>query len=201
MERQYNLLLSASKTVGNFYENVYSPVLQALPWLDKNDGLRSASEKVLGNLAFVAYDLSVYKQQNENQQSIKGLRARRKELESIYQKMQDELQPLLEMAPDQDGTWEKLQGMAVEWKELSHHNLLPHRLHKAVENYSGQRTKDEGELGISAGEAVLAKLMAEEIKSLIKKGESDHSIALEFGAEGHWLDRAFLHTLRSMQMT
>lgn len=33
MEKQYNCLLPTSKIVGSFYENVYSPVLQALPWL------------------------------------------------------------------------------------------------------------------------------------------------------------------------
>ena len=61
MEKQYNCLLSTFKIVGTFYENVYSPVLQALPWLDKEDGLKTASEKILVNLAFFAYDVSAYK--------------------------------------------------------------------------------------------------------------------------------------------
>ena len=73
MEKLYKRLLSTSKSVGNFYENVYSPVLQALPWLDKKDDLKTASEKVLGNLAFVAYDLSVYKERKEIRKTSKSL--------------------------------------------------------------------------------------------------------------------------------
>lgn len=199
MEEEYKRLLSTSNTVGNFYENVYSPVLQTLPWLDKEDGLKTASEKVLGNLAFLAYDLSAYKHQKVSKQTTERLRARGKELQSIYQKMQDELRPLRAMAPDGNGTWDKLQEMAVEWKELSHHNLLPHRMHHAVEYYFAQGAKDVGEPHISAGEAVLAKLIAKEVKFLIEKGESDHAIALVFGTEGHWMDRTFLNTLRSIR--
>ncbi|WP_411027470.1 hypothetical protein, partial [Salmonella sp. s54925] len=63
MENQYNQLLSISKTVSAFYENVYAPVLQTLPWIDKGDGFKIASEKVLGNIAFPAYEISSYKNQ------------------------------------------------------------------------------------------------------------------------------------------
>ena len=191
MEKQYNRLLSTSKIVGTFYENVYSPVLQALPWLDKEDGLKTASEKILGNLAFFAYDVSAYNNRDESKETIERLGARRKELEDIYEKMKDKLRPILAMAPDGNGTWEKLQEMALEWKELSHHNFLPHRMYHAVEYYFAQGAKNLGKPNVSAGEAFLAKLIAEEVKLLIEKGESDHAIALVFGTEGHWLDNAF----------
>ena len=101
------------------------------------------------------------------------------------------------MVPDHEGTWQKLQEMTVEWRKLSHHQLLPHRLHQAVLYFFGQRVKDAGGPIISAGEAVLAKLLAKEIKFLITSEASDHRIASTFGAEGHWLDRAFLNLLRS----
>lgn len=196
MEKQYNRLLSTSKTVGAFYENVYSPVLQALPWLDKEDGLRTASEKVLGNTAFLAYEFSVYTHRKESERAAERLRTRRKQLESIYKKMQDEIRPLLAMTPDRDGTWDTLQEMALEWNDLSHYDLLPLRLHQAVEYYFAQGAKDVNEPNISGAETVLTKLMAKEIKLLIDKGESDHAIALAFGSEGHWLDRGFLNRLR-----
>ena len=86
----------------------------------------------------------------------------------------------------------------LNWKELSHHNFLPHRIYPVVEYYFAQGAKNLGEPNVSAREEFLAKLIAEEVKCLIEKGESDHAIALVFGTEGHWLDRAFLNTLRSI---
>lgn len=206
MESQYNQLLSTSKTVGAFYANVYAPVLQTLPWIDKGDGLKTASEKVLGNLSFPAYELSSYKNQKENQQTIERLRARCSELESIYQQMQDELRPLLATMPAEDRTWEKLQQMVPKWKNLSSSDLLSKSMHKAVQgSFSSPGDKamllasrTGGETGPEMGtaDAVLAKLMAEKIKSLHGKRESDHTIALTFGSHGFWLDRGFLNTIR-----
>ena len=51
-------------------------------------------------------------------------------------------------------------------------------------------------VNVSAGEAFLAKPIAEEVKVLIEKGESDHAVALVFVTEGNWFHRAFLNTLR-----
>lgn len=175
MESQYNQLLSTSKTVGAFYEDVYAPVLQTLPWIDTGDGLNTASEKVLGNLAFPAYELSSYKNQTD-ENLIEHLRARRSELESIYQKMQDELRPLIAKMPVKDQTWEKLQEMVPKWKNLSSSDLLPYNIHKAVEEFyaSSNPIQSSDMTGRSStspdvSTSVLGKLMADEIKSLHKK--------------------------------
>lgn len=205
MESQYNQLLSTSKTVSDFFENVYAPILQTLPWIDKEDGLKTASEKVLGNIAFPVYELSTYKSQKENQQTIDRLRVRCNELESIYQQMKDELQPVLAMMPAEDRTWEKLQEMILKWKNHSSSDLLSKDMHKAVhESFASVRTEEIPVIAAATGsatatgtaDAVLAKLIAEKIKSLHREGESDHSIALTFGYHGHWLDRGFLNTIR-----
>lgn len=123
------------------------------------------------------------------------LERRCKELESIYHTMQDELRPVLALVPNDD--WEILHDMVAEWVKLSHRNVLPHRMHQAVAYYFAQGAKNADKRPpISDGQEVLARLMAKEIKFLIEKGETDHAIALAFGTEGHWLDRAFLNTLR-----
>ena len=106
MEKQYNQLLAVSKTVGAFYENVYAPVMRTLPWLDRGDDFKMATEKVLGNLAFPSYELSSYKNKPENPGTMALLRARCNDLKSVYQNMQDELKPLLDNIPEQDRTWE-----------------------------------------------------------------------------------------------
>lgn len=208
MESQYNQLLSISKTVSAFFENVYAPILQTLPWIDKGDGLKTASEKVLGNIAFPAYELSTYKSQNENQQTIEHLRVRCNKLESIYQQMQDELQPVLAMMPAEDRTWEKLQEMIPKWKNYSSSDLLSKSMHKAIEesfasvSYKEIPATATALIPTATGTAtataddVLAKLMAEKITYLHREGESDHSIALTFGYYGYWLDRGFLNTIR-----
>lgn len=133
MESQYNQLLSLSKTVGAFYEDVYAPVLQALPWIDDGTGLKTASEKVLSNITFPTYELSNYKNQKASQQTIAKLRQRCDELESIYHTMQDELRPLLEKLPLNDRSWEKLKEMVPKWKNLNSSDALPLSMHQAVE--------------------------------------------------------------------
>ncbi|KAJ7388805.1 hypothetical protein OS493_035589 [Desmophyllum pertusum] len=134
MEQQYNQLLATSKTVGDFYQNVYAPVLQTLPWIDNGDGLKTASEQVLGNLAFPAFELSTYKNQKPDPKTIERLRARHVALETIYKNMQDELRPLLELLPANERTWENLQQMVPKWKDLNSSDLLPEDMLKAVED-------------------------------------------------------------------
>lgn len=206
MESQYNQLLAKSKTVSAFYENVYAPVLQTLPWIDDGNGLKTASEKVLGNIAFPAWELSSYKNQPENQKTINGLRSRCDQLDAIYKQMQAELQPLLAKMPPQDRTWEKLQAMVPQWKNLSGPNVLPNSMHKAVEDsfapsppvMKSRRAlaRADPAVKVSTDEDVLGKLMAEKIKSLHAKGDSDHAIAVTFGSHGFWLGRHFLNSLR-----
>ena len=208
MESQYNLLLSKSKTVGDFFENVYAPTLQTLPWIEKEDGLKTASEKVLGNIAFPAYELSSYKNQKETPETIERLRARCNELESIYQQMQDELKPILEMLPAEERTWEKMREMLPQWKNLSSSDLLSKSMHEAVrksfdpvEPVALSRSFGGREIAESHGPTahdILAKLMAKKIQALHREGKSDHSIAVTFGSHGFWLDRGFLNTIRPL---
>ncbi|KAL9985976.1 hypothetical protein ACROYT_G000027 [Oculina patagonica] len=211
MESQYNQLLAKSKTVSAFYENVYAPVLQTLPWIDDGNGLKTASEKVLGNIAFPAWELSTYKNQPEDQKTINTLRARCDQLDAIYKQMQDELQPVLNMIPNtQDRTWKNLQAMVPQWKNLTGPKPLPDSMHKAVEDSfalspnvmpvttSRRRTlaQPDPAVQVSSDEGVLGKLMAEKIKSLHAKGDSDHTIAVTFGSHGFWLGGHFLNSLR-----
>lgn len=207
MESQYNQLLSLSKTVSAFYENVYAPVLQTLPWIDDGTGLKTASEKVLGNIAFPAYELSTYKNQKADQQTLAKLRERCDELESVYHKMQDELRPLLEKLPPNERSWEKLQEMVPKWKKLNSSDALPLSMHQAVEESFFSRnmmmvmsathgTRRAATPAIPPDESLLGKLMAEKIKSMHAKGDSDHDIAVAFGSHGLWLERSFLHAIR-----
>lgn len=205
MENQYNQLLALSKTVGAFYENVYSPVIQTLPWIDKGEGLKTASEKVLGNLAFPAFEFSTYAHQKESQETIDCLRKRCDELQSIYQQMQNELRPLLDKLPPQDRTWEKLQEMVPKWKNVKSSDLLSFNMHRAVaESFASSSPGRAMELiavkasgpPISPSDAVLGKLMAEKIRLLHEKGESNHAISVAFGSHGMWLDSGFLNRLR-----
>ena len=206
MESQYNQLLSLSKTVGAFYEDVYAPVLQALPWIDDGTGLKTASEKVLSNITFPTYELSNYKNQKASQQTIAKLRQRCDELESIYHTMQDELRPLLEKLPLNDRSWEKLKEMVPKWKNLNSSDALPLSMHQAVEEsffsknmlmvMSATNFTRPAAPAVSPAESVLGKLMAEKIKSMHAQGKSDHDIAVEFGSHGLWLERSFLHAIR-----
>ena len=204
MEHQYNELLVLSKTVSNFYENVYAPVLQTLPWFDEGDGLKIASEKVLGNIAFPAYGMSTYKNKND-EASLNYLRARYDELKSIYEKMQSDLRPILSDLPPHDQNWQQLQKMIPIWQKISSSDLLPHSTHKAVHESFVSLSSNTGGFGAVltslpnddfGAEAALAKVMAAKIRSLHENGESDSSIALKFGSDGFWLDRAFLHRIR-----
>lgn len=131
MEKQYNQLLSLSKTVSDFYENVYAPVLQTLPWLDEGDSLKTASEKVLGNIAFYAYKQSSYNNKND-QETTSKLSTRCSELKLIYKKMQTDLRPILSDLPAEDQSWENLKKMIPKWKSMSSSDLLPLTTHKAV---------------------------------------------------------------------
>ncbi|CAB4016836.1 Hypothetical predicted protein [Paramuricea clavata] len=208
MENQYNELLSLSKIVSDFYENVYAPALQTLPWIDEGDGLKIASEKVLGNIAFPAYALSTHKNKND-QETFSHLRTRCNELKSIYDKMQNELRPILSDLPVHDQNWEKLKEMIPMWQGMSGSDVLPKSTHKAVHKSfvflsqnvaSGEMSTIDAD-GAAASdnakaEAALAKLIAEKIKFFHQQGKSDSSIALTFGSDGFWLDRGFLHSIR-----
>lgn len=199
MESLYNQLLAKSKTVGHFYENVYAPVLQTLPWID-NGNLTFASMEVLGNMAFPHHKLSSYKTQQENPILADGLSTRCKKLDRIYKQMQDELQPVLAKMPPQDRTWEKLQEMVPKWKNLCSSDVLPNSMHQAVEDSFAITSTTGGTKPLSSSvptdQEVLGKLMADKIKSLQAKGESDHAIAVTFGSSGYWLERSFLNSLR-----
>jgi hypothetical protein len=213
MENQYNELLTLSKTVSDFYENVYAPVLQTLPWFDEGDGLKVASEKVLGNIAFPAYEMSAYK--NKNDEETNHLRTRCNELKAIYDKMQKELRPILSDLPPNDQNWERLRKMIPIWKNMSNSDLLPHSVHKAVHEAfaflsSGNVASSpmctmadtaavETSLPSdeSQAEDVLAKMMSAKINSWHREGKSDFAIALKFGSDGFWLDRGFLHRIRN----
>lgn len=206
MESQFNQLLSLSKTVGAFYEDVYAPVLQALPWIDDGTGLKTASEKVLGNITFTVFELSTYKNQKTSQPTLVKLRQRCQELESIYHKMQDEMRPLLEKLPPSDRSWDKLKDMVPKWRNLSSSEVLPLSMHYAVEeSFSSKNmlmvmaatnfTRPAAPT-LPPDESMLGKLMAEKIKSMHAQGKSDHDIAVEFGSHGLWLERSFLHAIR-----
>ena len=203
MENQYNELLALSKTVSDFYENVYAPVLQTLPWYDEGDGLKIASEKVLGNIAFPVYEMSTYKNKND-EASLNYLRARCDELKSIYEKMQSDLRPILYELPPHDQNWDQLRKMIPIWQNISSSDLLPHSTHKAV--YESFVSLSSITSGFGAGvtsqpyddsgaEAALGKVMAAKIRSLKENGVPESSIALKFGSDGFWLDRAFLHRI------
>ena len=202
MEKQYNQLLALSKTVSAFYENVYAPVMQTLPWLVKGDDFKVATEKVLGNLAFPAYEISSYKNKPESPETMAKLRARCNDLESIHKKMQDELQPLLDKIPEQDRTWKKLQEMVPEWQKLNSSDELPYNVYRAVEkSYNWHRSAAKellvvpsGGPTVSSSDDLLGKLMAEKIKSLRESGEGD--VREIFGSHGLWLAGSFLHRLR-----
>ena len=201
MENLYNQLLAKSKTVGDFYENVYAPVLQTLPWIEQGNGLTFASVEVLGNMAFPVYKFASYKNQEENPVLIDCLSTRCKKLDSSYKQMQDELRPVLAKIPSQDRTWEKLQEMVPKWKNLCSSDMLPNSMHQAVEDSFAVTsttggTKPLSSLSVPTDQEVLGKLMADKIKSLQAKGESVHAIAVTFGSSGYWLERSFLNSLR-----
>ena len=210
MESAYNNLLALSKTVSGFYENVYAPVLQTLPWIDDGNGLKTASEKVLGNIVFPAWELCSYKNKpDSDQKTINYLRDRYNQLDAIYSQMQSELRPLLAKLPPQDRTWANLTAMVPQWKKLSGPNILPKSMHVAVEDSftptptslhamtSRRRASPQSNpaVKVSTDEDVLGKLMAEKIRALHAKGDSDHQIAVTFGSHGLWLDRGFLDSL------
>jgi len=206
MEKQYNQLLTQSRTVSDFFENVYAPTLQTLPWLAQDDSLKTVSEKVLGNIAFPSYELSNYKNKEENQETINQLRHRHDELESIYQQMQNELRPILAVMPPDQRSWENLKDMLPKWKNLSKSDLLPKGIHKTIHSsFSAPVCRNAAVLAVAAAETeksnqaddILASLMAERIKSLHREGHSDHAIAKTFGSHGFWLDRGFLNTIRA----
>ena len=198
MEKEYNLLLSWSKTAGDFYENIYAPVLQALPWLDSNDGLKSATKKVLGNMAFPAYEFSSYKDKKNAAGERQTLVRRRIELETIYEKMQADLRPLLRKAGIETDDWTQLTKMLPQWKELVHFNPLHRDIHIALQKSFGLETNSDVSVlnRDSDGFRLLVKLMADKTKDMIEKGMSNEEIAHTFGAEGYWLEGSFLDSLR-----
>lgn len=215
MESQYNKLRELSKKVGGFYEKIYVPVLQALPWLDADgNSLKTATEKVISNVAFPAYEFSSYKNQKESQQIIDRLQSRCNELESIFKEMQVDLRPILDELPPQNRTWKEVQAMIPKWKDLSSTDALPLRVHKAIEGSFHRSLGTETEkplLGqtvtqdtvcrntesiVDSHEAVLGKLIAHKVRHMHERGRSDHDIVVNFGTHGFWLDRGFLNTLR-----
>ncbi|MCG8620615.1 MAG: hypothetical protein MJE68_01270 [Proteobacteria bacterium] len=208
MEEEYKSLLTISKTVSVFYETVYAPVLQGLPWLDTGNNLQTVTEKILPNLAYVGYELSSYKDKKEDEKITASLRARHQLLESMYQKMQDELRPIMKTAGIQGDKWKQLAEMVPEWNKLSKSNVLPLGIHNEIKHSISpsanmQRllveksyTSTSTSTSSTSGEAGLARLMADKIKSLIAEGESDSSITILFGTQGHWLEQSFVNSFR-----
>ena len=196
MENEYNQLLATSKDVGDFYENVYAPIMQALPWLEPREkSLQNVAGRVLPNLAFPAFQFSSYKDK-EGQEDIAKIVARRDELNGVNKVMQDDLRPMLVIAGIKDNNWKQFASMTTHWKKLAHHNLLPKRILTCIKSSYAESLIADADCNMS--EVALAKLIADKIKVLLTQGKNNHDITMEFGVEGHWLGSYFLDCLRHL---
>lgn len=200
MESQYNQLLSVSKYVSDFYENVYAPVMQTLPWLEpRKSALQDVAGKVLPNLAFPAFEFSSYKDKNDHD-TITKLRTRCEELKAVYQTMQDDIRNILLISGIQEDNWKQLADMTTSWKKLGSYEILPQQIFVAIKRCLLSSNTDTAPMlagsHLNMSEDVLARLIADKIKVLMSEGESNHDIIHVFGIEGHWLDSHFLDTLR-----
>lgn len=186
-------MLAASKSVSDFYENVYAPIMQTLPWLEpRENALQDVAGRVLPNLAFPAFQFSSYKGK-ENQDTIGKIRTRRNELEAVARIMHDDLRPLLAIAGIEENDWSQFAAMTTDWKELAHYNLLPKRINICIKSCFVSTCVSDNH---NVSEVALAKLIADKIKAFITNGKNNHDIIMAFGVEGHWLENHFLDTLR-----
>lgn len=186
----YKSLLELSKPVSDFYENVYAPVLQTLPWLDKNKTFVTTTEKVLSNIAFPSPESSSYMQNSESKTK-ETLAKRESELKTTYDKMQADIRVVLKSAGIKTDDWAALTAIVSQIKKLKHHQLLSRDIHAAIHKHFNS----ENEAGANAVN-LLAKLIAVEIREMIKNGKRNGEIVYKFGTEGYWIDSHFVDNLR-----
>ena len=196
MESEYNRLLVKSREVGDFFENTYSPILQAIPWIDpRTDSLNKLAQDILPYMAFYSYALSSFNGQTD-QASFQKVRSRLQKLEAADVLMKQDLQPILTRTSL--NYYSELGSMVQDWLKLANHEELPDRILRSIKSNFVPSTPVPR--SVTRAEAIFAKLLAYKIGLDMRAGNDNHQVSICMGDTRHWVDAHFLESIRGHVM-